>query len=227
MDEIRCLCVARTPIQYWLITEQTLIHKVARLSARLDVDPPKVRVVKGNWRDPLTVKYAGNVLRVTERALEELTESELDFGLALSFAKRIRPSFDGLAYSSAPFILFTGIGVASLLIGRNYFIHRFYFGVFVLFSLMFAGYLIGNWVMYGYRVRHRSDIYHEALMLTGNASAAETYLIRCQTDHIVGSRRRLSSKDRENLDTHLTALRDAAGRLGIVHRRVVSTFEHA
>jgi len=210
-----------------VITEQTLIHKVARLSARLDTDPPKVRVVKGNWRDPLSIRYSGNLLRVTERALDELTEGELDFGLALSFAKRIRPSFDGLAYSAAPFILFTGVGIASLLIGKAYFIHRFYFGVFILFVMMFLGYLVGNWVMYGYRIRHRSDIYHEALMLTGNASAAETYLIRCQTDHIMGPRRRLSSKERENLDIHLSALRDAAKRLGIVHRRVVSTFEQA
>jgi len=210
-----------------LITEQTLIHKVAKIANRLDTDPPKVRVVKGNWRDPLSIRYQGNILRVTERALEELTESELDFGLALCFARRIRPSFEGMTYSTAPFLVLSAVGVATLIMGRSYFIHRFYFGVFILFTIMFAGYLIGAAVNHAYTVRHRSDVYHEALMLTGNASAAETYLIRTQTDHIMGSRRRLSSKERENLDTHLEALRDAAKRLGIIHRQVVGTFEHA
>lgn len=210
-----------------MITEQTLIHKVAKISRRLDVDPPKVRVVKGNWRDPLSVRYQGNVMRVTERALDELTESELDFGIALSFARRIRPSFEGMTYSVAPFLALSAIGVAVLIMGRSYFIHRFYFGAFVLFAIMLTGYLIGAAIMHSYTVRHRSDVYHEALMLTGNASAAETYLIRTQTDHIMGSRRRLSSKERENLDIHLEALRDAAKRLGIIHRQVIGNFEHA
>lgn len=210
-----------------MITEQTLIHKVARLAQRLDTDPPKVRIVKGTWRDPLTIRYSGHLLRVTERALEELTETELDFGLALSFSRRIRPSFEGLIYAVAPFLALTTIGVAVLIMGRAYFIHRFMFGAFVLFMIMFTGYVIGAAVMHGYTIRHRSDIYHEALMLTGNASAAETYLIRCQTDHIVGSRKKLSSRDRENLDIHLKALRDAALRLGIIHRQVIGNFEHA
>jgi hypothetical protein len=210
-----------------LITEQTLVDKVARLAHRLDTDPPQVRIVKDNWRDPLAVRYMGNVLKVTEKALEELSESELDFGLALSFAKRIRPSFEGTALALGPFLTLTGVGVSSLILGKNYFVHHFYFGVFVMFVLLMLGYVIGASILHTYRVKHRSDVYHEALMQTGNASAAETYLIRCQTDHIVGSRRKLSGKDRENLDTHLTALRDAARRLGIAHRQVVAKFEHA
>lgn len=197
------------------------------MAHRLDADAPKVRIVKGNGREPLVVRYGGNLLKVTEHAMEELTESELDFGLALSFAKRIKPSFEGFGYAIGPFLALSAIGVAILIMGRGYFIHRFWFGVFVLFCIMFVGYLIGAAVMHSYAVRHRADIYHEALMLTGNASAAETYLIRSQTDHIMGTRRRLSSRERENLDIHLRALREAAQRLGIIHRKVVGNFEHA
>jgi hypothetical protein len=208
-----------------VISENTLNHKIAGYARRLDVEPPQLRITAGKGRDPLSVRFTGNVLRVSARAMEELTESELDFGVALSFSRRIRPSLDSAIFAIGPLLIFAGFGVAILMAQREFFVDNFWLGFGVMFAMTMIGYVIGAYVVNTTLDRHRADIYHEALLLTGNASAAETYLIRCQTEHILGFHRRMSQKERENLDRDLLSLRDAAKRLGIVHRKVVSQFD--
>jgi hypothetical protein len=208
-----------------VISESSLNHKIAGYARRLDVEPPQLRITAGKGRDPLSVRYSGNVMRISARAMEELTESEVDFGVALSFAKRIRPSLDSALFVVAPILIFAGFGVTILMAQRDFFVENFWLGFGVLFAMTMIGYIIGAFVVNSTLDRHRGDVYHEALLLTGNASAAETYLIRCQTDHILGYRKRMSQKERENLDRDLLALRDAAKRLGIVHRKVVPQFD--
>ncbi|MEQ1821273.1 MAG: hypothetical protein ABL949_02065 [Fimbriimonadaceae bacterium] len=208
-----------------MISENSLNHKIAGYARRLDVDPPQLRIVNGKGKDPLGVRFVGNVLRITSRAMEELSESELDFGIALSFAKRIRPSLDSAIFAVGPLLIFAGFGIAILLAQRDFFVDNFLLGFGVMFGMTMIGYIIGSFVVNSTLDKHRVDVYHEALLLTGNASAAETYLIRCQTEHIMGVRRRMSQKERENLDRDLLTLRDAAKRLGIVHRKVVPQFD--
>jgi hypothetical protein len=61
----------------------------------------------------------------------------------------------------------------------------------------------------------RKQVLGQALIFTGNASAAETYIIRCKTDHLLSGKRRLASVDRDQLDQQLDALRNAARSLGL------------
>lgn len=197
------------------MTEQQFVHKVEAMSRRLDVQPPRIKIAPAKGRDALRVRVQGWTLRTTPRALSELSEAELEFGIALAFMMRLEPDQRKPHWVAAPFLSTTFIGVCILSFARDSFLDRFWFGFGILFGLMLLGYIVGMFVSLAVEEQTRERVLAEALNMTGNASAAETYLIRCKTDHLLFGRRRLASTDRDQLDQQLGALREAASRLGL------------
>jgi hypothetical protein len=197
------------------MTEQQFIYKVEAIARRLEVQPPRIRIAPSKGRDALRVRLSGWTLRTTPRALAELSEAEMDFGLAVAFMARLEPDQRKPHWVISPFLATTFIGVCVLSFGRDSFLDQFWLGFGVLFGLMVLGYIAGMFVSLAVDERARQRVLGEALNITGNASAAETYLIRCKTDHLLFGRRRLASTDRDQLDQQLDALRAAAAKLGL------------
>jgi hypothetical protein len=202
------------------MTEQEFVQRVEHLARRLETSIPRVRVVSSRGREALRIRVSGWTVRVSEKALTDLTEAEIDFGLALAFCMRLRGIFLRPAYVWAPWLVTTFIGFCIVLLGQVSFVDRFWMGFGIMFGSMLVGYAGSILVSASLDDRVLREQISEALSLTGNASAAETYLIRCGTDHLLAARRSLGSSDRSNLDTQLEALRNAASRLGLSYRSV-------
>lgn len=185
------------------------------MACRLEVQPPKVRIGQASGRDALRIRLTGWTIRTTPRALAELSLAELDFGLALAFMSRLEPDQKKPHWVVAPFLGTTFSGFSIVFFGRASFVDQFWVGFMVLFGSMVVGYVGSLFVSAGVSNRAKQRVLSEALNITGNASAAETYLIRCKTDHLLFGQRRLASADREQLDQQLDALHVAAGRLGL------------
>lgn len=202
------------------MTEQDFALRVAQLARRLEVSHPRIRVVSARGRDALRIRVSGWTVRVSEKALSELTDAEIEFGLALAVCMRLRGIFMRPAYVWAPWLLTTFIGFCIVYLGQISFLDRFWLGFGILFGCMLVGYAGSILVSASLDDKVLREQIGEALSLTGNASAAETYLIRCGTDHLLAARSKLGSGDRSQLDTQLEALRFAASRLGLSYRSV-------
>lgn len=197
------------------MTEQAFILRVDEMARRLEVQPPKVKIAPGRGRDGLRVRVTGWVLRATPRTLTELSDAEIEFAIAHAMIARIEPGQRKPHLVAAPFAALTFIGVIILVFGQQRFLENFYLGYGILFGLMVVGYVAGMFVSIAVEEAARSRVIGEALNMTGNASAAETYLIRSKTDHLLTGRRRLGAPDRDQLNQQLDALKDAARRLGL------------
>lgn len=202
------------------MTEQSFILRVEEMARRLEVQPPRVRVAPGRGRDGLRVRVTGWVLRATPRTLTELSDAEIEFAIAHAMIARIEPGQRKPHLVAAPFALLTLIGVMIIVFGQEHFTENFYLGYGILFCLMLVGYVAGMFVSIAVEEAARGRVIGEALNMTGNASAAETYLIRSKTDHLLTGRRRLGAPDRDQLDQQLGALKDAARRLGLSYHPV-------
>jgi len=200
------------------MTEQAFVQRVEHLARRLETSIPRVRVVSARGRDALRIRISGWTVRVPEKALTDLTDAEIEFGLALAFCMRLRGIFMRPAYVWAPWLVTSFIGFCIVYLAQMSFLDRFWAGFGVMFGSMLVGYVGSILVSTALDDRVLREQISEALSLTGNASAAETYLIRCGTDHLLVASRRLGSGDRSNLDTQLQALRHAATRLGLSYR---------
>lgn len=197
------------------MTEQEFVQRVELMSRRLEVQSPKIKIAPAKGRDALRVRLSGWTLRVTTRTLSELSDAEIQFGITLAFLSRLEPNQKRPLLVVAPFASLTFIGLAIVTLARESFVERFYLGFAILFGLMVIGYVAGMFISVAVDENARSQILGEALNLTGNASAAETYLIRCKTDHLLSGRRKLASIDRDQLEDQLDALKAAARRLGL------------
>lgn len=202
------------------MTEQTFAMRVEQLARRLDVSTPRVRVTSARGREALRIRITGWTVRISEKALAELTEAEVDFGLALAVCMRLRGIFLRPAYVAAPWIIASFIGFCVLYFAQISFLDRFWLGFGIMFGSMLLGYAGSILVSASLDDKILREQIGEALSLTGNASAAETYLIRCGTDHLLAARRKFKGTDRSQLDTQLEALRYAASRLGLSYRSV-------
>lgn len=202
------------------MTEQEFVRRVEALSVRMEVKPPRVRVSPARGKDALRIRIQGWTVRTTPRTLEELTDAEIEFGLALAMAARLEPGQRQPHWVAAPFATLTFIGVTILYFWRDSFLDQFWLGYAILFGLMLVGYVAGMFVAYFVEERARVRVIGEALNLTGNASAAQAYLIRCKTDYVMSGRRRLASSDRDQLAEQLQALARAAYGLGLSYTPV-------
>lgn len=202
------------------MTEQAFAQRAELLARRLEVSTPRIRVTSVRGRDALRIRVTGWTVRVSEKALSELTDAELDFGLALAMCTRLRGVFLRPAYVWAPWLISTFLGLCILVLAQVSFLERFWVGFGIMFGAMLVGYAGSILVSASLDDQVLREQIGEALSLTGNASAGETYLIRCGTDHLLSVRSRLRSGDRSQLDTQLEALRYAASRLGLSYRSV-------
>lgn len=202
------------------MTEQTFAQRVEELARRLEVSTPRVRVNSARGRDALRIRVTGWTVRISEKALNELTDAELDFGLALAICTRLRGIFMRPIYVLAPWVIATFIGFCVVYFAQVSFLERFWLGFGIMFGSMLVGYAGSILVSASLDDQVLREQIGEALSLTGNASAAETYVIRCGTDHLLSVRRKFKSNDRSQLDTQLEALRYAASRLGLSYRSV-------
>lgn len=202
------------------MTEQTFVQRVELLARRLEVTTPRVKVNSSRGRDALRIRVTGWTVRISEKALAELTDAEIDFGLALAVCTRLRGIYLRPVYVWAPWLGATFIGFCVIYFAQVSFLERFWLGFGILFGSMLIGYAGSILVSASLDDKVLREQISEALSLTGNASAAETYLIRCGTDHLLSVRRKLKTNDRSQLDTQLEALRYAASRLGLSYRSV-------
>lgn len=192
-----------------------------RLAKRLDVPSPSVRILRNDRRRPLEVQMKRWRVRVCEEAFAELSDAELSFGLAYAMLKRLDAAKGSrLIQVAAPFIVTTLAGIAGVSLGQEAFYEHRILAFAVLLASMVSGCLIGMFISTALEERAERELIAEALNLTGNASAAETYLIRCSTDHIMTGSRRLGSADRERLDDLLAALNRAARQQGLDYVRI-------
>lgn len=204
-----------------MISTEQLEEKVRKLSRRVDIDPPKVRVLASSRRS-LAVKFGISTLTIDPYFLEALTDNEADFALALSFARRMRHRYWLVAIWILP-ILFFGL-CAGLLVNsfQEQLTGQFWSGFAIMFSGCLIGYIMSEILSAWYCKRHRDQVFHEAMILTGNATAAESYLIRLQAESGQEKmRKRLSSRKKDELETQLKALEYACLKLGLNYRSVV------
>ena len=202
------------------MTEQEFLRRVEGLCRRLEVKPARVKISPARGKDSLRIRLQGWTIRTTPRTLAELTEAEIDFGLALAIAARLEPGQKQPHIVAAPYAALSFIGIIILHFQQEVFIDHFWTGFGIMFGLMVTGYLAGMWISRRIDENARMRVIGEALNLTGNASAAQTYIIRCQTDHVVTGRRRLAAVDRDQLELQLEALAMAASSLWLNYSKV-------
>jgi len=203
------------------MTEQEFIRRVGELCRRLEVKPPRVRIAPAKGTDSLRIRLQGWTVRTTPRTLAELTDAEIDFGLALAMTGRLEPGQRQPHLVAAPYLALSFIGIIILHFKQEAFLDSFWTGFGVMFGLMIVGYVAGMYISYRLNERARMRVIGEALTLTGNASAAQTYIIRCQTDHVITGRRRLGGAERDQLELQLQALHEASRSLGLSYSPVV------
>ncbi len=202
------------------MTEHEFVLKVEAMARRLELKAPRVKVAPMRGRDALRVVISGWTIRISPRGLAELTANEIDFAIAYAFMVRLRNVGVRPVMSVIPFCALTFIGFVILHFGQKRFVDNFWLGYGILLGLMVIGYLVGVYMSLRAAEDGRADLISQALLLTGNASAAETFLIRSRTDHVLANARRLASADRERLADQLDALDQAARRLGLSYTSV-------
>lgn len=203
-----------------MITENGFREKVIKLSRRIDVNPPKVRIVPSD-SGSMAVRCNGLTITVETHTLRELTDAEMDFALSLALCKQLHHKYWLVPIWLFP-TFFTGVcGYLAVTHANEYFIEHFNSGVIGLFCGFAIGYFISEILVAWFIKSHRNRIFHDAMVFSGNAQAAESYLIRLQADQGgMKLRKKLSNKRKDELDRQLNALEDACGRLGLAYRSV-------
>lgn len=204
-----------------MISHQMLIEKVCQAARKFEVEPPEIKLMPSEGSDQLLIRPGRHSIILTERALEELTEGELDFGLALCFVQRFKPRLLPLVLTLAPITLFTVAGLIGIYTQRVNLEEQLFLAFAILMIVVFIGFLGSVIVNFTIKDEVRRRLFMDALLISGNASAAETYLIRCKTDDmLLSAKRRLKGDSKMELETELDTLRQAARRLGISYRSV-------
>jgi hypothetical protein len=104
---------------------------------------------------------------------------------------------------------------------------NFWLGFTVVFGCLALGYLVSEALYSWYTKLDRQNVFHEALVLTGNARSAESYLIRLQANSHISeknSSKRISKPSKrlaKNLGLATRAFRTSfpSLRLGILRQR--------
>jgi hypothetical protein len=203
-----------------LVTEERFREKVYALARRMDLDPPEIRIIKKDVGD-MSLRIKGRTLVVQSHTLNDLTESELDFALALGFSRYIHQRWWLFPIWVVPPALFGAVGYILHESQVEEYTRNFWLGFTVVFGCLALGYLVSEALYSWYTKLDRQNVFHEALVLTGNARSAESYLIRLQAD--MGSdhlRSKLSHKRKEQLEAHLQALEAACKKLGLSYQSV-------
>jgi hypothetical protein len=202
------------------MTEQEFVRRVQELSRRLEVKPPRIRVAPPRDREGIRISLQGWTMRTTSRTLAELTDAEIDFGMALAMSARLEPGQKKPHWVIAPFTVLTFIGLIVIYFKQADLVENFWIGFGILFGLMVVGYVAGAFVSIYVDELAKTAVISEALNLTGNASAAQSFIIRCKTDYITSGRRKFKSADRDQLAEQLDTLAKAARSLGLAYSPV-------
>lgn len=172
--------------------------------------------------EDLRLAFQGRGLRLTTRfgktyvpddALNELTDKEVEFGVAREIAQKISPFSVAFPFLLLPWLICGGIGLALVYANRSDLVGNYPVAFSGLFFSQLVGYLLGTQLEAKIRSRQLTQVYHDALSLTGDPLAAESYLLRSAGD-------KPGVGQLSYLETQLAALREASDQLGLEYSRL-------
>lgn len=203
-----------------MISQSFVEEQAARYARRLDIEPPRVLFVERGGKSALNIRLRFGKLQVPLACLEELTETEVAFATALAFARHLRIPLVNWGYLLCSLALGAFLGWLTVAVFQEYLLDHFWAAYAILLGGSVLGYVIGMVLMAYHRVKMEDGIFHDALNLTGNPAAAESYLIRARAGELKSKGRTLSARERDGLSEQLRALREAAITLGLDYRPV-------
>jgi hypothetical protein len=203
-----------------VISQSFVEEQAARYARRLDIEPPRVQFVERGGKHALRIRLRFGKLQVPLACLEELTKAEVAFATALAFARHLRIAIVNWGYLLGCWALGAFLGWLGVAVFQEYLLDHFWAAYAILLVGAALGYIVGMVIMSYHRIKMEDNIFHDALNLTGNPAAAESYLIRARAGELKSKGRTLSARERDGLSEQLRALREAAHALGLEYRPV-------
>lgn len=205
-----------------MISEEALKARVISFARRVDIDPPDIVVRQKAFGD-MSVHLSGRTLSVQSHTLAELSDAELDFALALAFSRYVKTRWALIPIWAGSLAAGLLLGVLALIYSEDYFALHFWSGFWTVLGCATAGYVVAEILHAWYRRVDQNAVFHDAIMLAGSPTAAESYLIRLQAERGASKlRKRLSQRRKDTLEFQLQSLEEACRRLGLNYRAVTS-----